>query len=453
MRRSGSMVGTGRVRRGAGAAALLLLAAAGCSDGAGPGDKPARSCLTESVPYPDKLGQTGDVQHVHDPEIARHGNAYYVYSTNDGIPIRRSRDLVSWEMVGRVFDAQLPPWAKSEVPGVEAPWAPDVAFFNGRYHLYYSLSTFGSQRSVIGLATSPTLDPADPAYRWEDRGKVLQSFPGVSRYNAIDPNVVLDADGAPWLSWGSYWGGIYLRRLDPATGLLSASDATEHHLAGRSGGSTAVEAPYIVRRGEYYYLFVSFDVCCRGAESTYNVRVGRSSAVTGPYVDRAGIPMTQGGGTVVLEGYGRFRGPGHNSVLEDGGRMYLAHHFYDAQASGVPRLQIRPLVWDADGWPLAGSPYTGPSAPAAAGVQGSWGMWTGAGSPTRVELQAGGRFERCNGEGSWQFDAPWLRTTWTPTGATGQTNAETSWVSSGGDWLVGRSADGQLVRGYRLPDR
>ncbi|HEY8484018.1 MAG TPA: arabinan endo-1,5-alpha-L-arabinosidase, partial [Longimicrobiales bacterium] len=267
-----------------------------------------------------------------------------------------------------VFEEMAPAWAAAEVPGVRSPWAPDIAYYNGKYYLYYSLSTFGSQRSVIALATNATLDPGSPEYRWVDHGKVLESWPGRSDFNAIDPNMAFDENGEPWLAWGSFWGGIKMRKLDPRTGLLSGEDTTTYSLAARPGQG-AVEAPFILRRGDYFYLFVSFDFCCRRASSTYHIRVGRSRKITGPYVDRAGVSMMEGGGTLVLAGSGRVRGPGHNAVLTEGDRHYLVHHYYDAEENGVSKLQIRPLLWDAEGWPVAGEPITGPVA-RAAGLSG-----------------------------------------------------------------------------------
>ena len=315
------------------------------------------------IPGPARA-QTGDVG-VHDPSIIKQGDSYYIFSTGNGIPIKRSRDLVRWENVGRVFEA-MPGWVADAVPAARGSlWAPDISFFNGRYHLYYSASSFGSQRSAIGLATNATLDPAAPDYRWEDHGPVVRSLPGVSTFNAIDPNLVLDQAGVPWLSWGSFWGGLKMRRVDPATGMLSASDSTLHSLAARRGteatmgpdNDQSIEAPFIVRRGDYYYLFASFDMCCRGTRSTYNIRVGRSESVTGPYVDERGELMTRGGGDVVLATLGRIRGPGHNSVLVEGDRYHLVHHYYDADDGGRAKLQIRPIEWIED-WPTAGEQLT-----------------------------------------------------------------------------------------------
>jgi arabinan endo-1,5-alpha-L-arabinosidase len=310
-----------------------------------------------------------DPLRVHDPAIIKQGDTYYVFSTGNGISMRRSTDLVNWEPLPPVFadlPGMLPPWAADEVPGARSIWAPDIAYFNRAYHLYYSLSTFGSNRSVIGLATNETLDPTAPNYRWVDRGKVVESFSGVSTHNAIDPNVVFDERRQPWLNWGSFWGGVKMRKLDPNTGLTSREDTTLYSLAARTSieatqGNNrprSVEAPFIIRRGDYYYLFLSFDRCCAGVRSTYNIRVGRSEEVTGPYVDAIGVPMTRGGGTVVLAGYGRVRGPGHNSILTEGETHYLVHHYYDAEDGGRPRMHIRPLTWTEDGWPIAGEQLT-----------------------------------------------------------------------------------------------
>ncbi len=295
---------------------------------------------------------SGDVRHVHDPTVIRQGRTFYLFSTRAGLSVRCSEDLARWRLCGDVF-GHLPQWAVEEVPGLRGLWAPDISYFNGRYHLYYSASTFGSNRSAIGLATNRTLDPSSPDFAWQDHGKVIGSSP-TDDWNAIDPNVVLDEEGRPWLSFGSFWGGIKLRRLDPQTGKPSAEDETLYALASRPRTKElpgAVEAPAIYRKGGYYYLFVSFDFCCRGVKSTYHLRVGRARRVTGPYLDRDGKPLTEGGGTLVLEGAGRWLGPGHCAVLqaEDGER--LVYHAYDAEWRGTPTLRVSRLYWDAEGWP------------------------------------------------------------------------------------------------------
>ncbi|HUG90661.1 MAG TPA: arabinan endo-1,5-alpha-L-arabinosidase [Planctomycetaceae bacterium] len=305
------------------------------------------------------LAQTGDVRGVHDPCIIRQDSTYYVFSTGRGrgesIQIRRSTDLRRWERIGVVFD-DLPVWTREKVPRVRNLWAPDVAFLGGRYHLYYSVSSFGSNQSCIGLATNATLDPAAENYEWVDQGPVICTSPEArDNFNAIDPQIVLDEHGEPWMSLGSFWSGLQLVRLAPETGKRHATDTAIRPLATRPPPG-AIEAPHIHRRDGWHYLFVSFDHCCRGVRSDYRIMVGRSKSLEGPYVDREGTPLLEGGGTLVLESDGHVRGPGHNAVLSDAGRDWLVHHFYDAGARGVPTLQIRPLTWDADGWPRAGEP-------------------------------------------------------------------------------------------------
>ena len=294
----------------------------------------------------------GDIRQVHDPTVIKEGDTFYLFSTRAGIAIRCSQDLVRWRLCGDVF-AHLPAWAVKDVPGLRGIWAPDISYFNGKYHLYYSVSTFGSNRSSIGLVTNVTLDPASEKYRWEDQGKIVSSN-NTDDWNAIDPNIVLDEVGEPWLSFGSFWSGIKLQKIDLATGRLSQKDTKLYSLASRPRSPQlpgAIEAPVIIRRSGYYYLFVSFDFCCRGVESTYNLRVGRSKAVTGPYVDREGKPMMEDGGTLVVKGGTRWRGPGHCAILQDKGSEQLVYHAYDAKARGVSTLRIAPLTWDVDGWP------------------------------------------------------------------------------------------------------
>lgn len=298
------------------------------------------------------LEPEGFIQQIHDPVIAREDDTYHVFSTGRRIPIICSKDKVTWEHCGRVFDRN-PAWIRDVNPDLSDIWAPDISFFNNRWHLYYAVSNFGSQNSAIGLATNVTLDSESPDYEWVDRGIVLRSQPG-DPWNAIDANLVLDENGEPWLAWGSFWSGIWMGQIDAATGMLAATEENYHHLADRSTGpdnTPAIEAPFIVQRNGQWYLFVSFDRCCQGSNSTYNVRVGRSDTLTGPYVDRDGIPLTEGGGTLILSEYGQWKGPGHNGMLVEDDVYWILYHAYDSNQIGIPKLRIESLAWDAAGWP------------------------------------------------------------------------------------------------------
>jgi arabinan endo-1,5-alpha-L-arabinosidase len=292
--------------------------------------------------------------HVHDPMMIKQGHTYYVFFTGGGLQVITSTTMATWHDAGTVFDT-IPSWVSDAVGPLTDLWAPDVSYFGGLYHLYYAGSLFGTNTSVIGLATNTTLDPASPRYHWMDRGLVLASTPS-DDYNTIDPNVSFDAAGYPWLAFGSFWTGIKLRRLDARTGKPSTADTQLYDLAYRPTGPDAIEAPFIVRRSHYYYLFVSFDFCCRGAESTYRIMVGRAEHITGPYVDRQGGSMLEGAATQILAGSDRYRGPGGQSIYVDGATYWLVYHYYDAEDGGASKLEIRRLGWTTDGWPYVAGP-------------------------------------------------------------------------------------------------
>jgi len=317
---------------------------------------------------PQALPLTGDYYGTHDPSIIKAGNTWYVFATGRSqqggqLPIRCSTDLHAWKLCGQVFDA-IPDWIRKTSPETRDLWAPDISFVHGEYRVYYVYSIFGRNLSGIALATNRTLDSSSHEYRWVDHGLVLKTGEG-DDFNAIDPDFVLDAKGHAWLVFGSFWSGIRMRRLDDKTGLLSASDTTLYWLAtrrrpndepavpsGRPAAWQAVEAPFIVLHNRYYYLFVSWDHCCRGAQSNYRTMVGRSRTVAGPYLDKDGVPMTQGGGSELLTGNTRWVGPGGESVLmQHTGEDLIVFHAYDAQ-NGHPALQISTLTWQDD-WPHA----------------------------------------------------------------------------------------------------
>lgn len=291
----------------------------------------------------------------HDPgTIVKCKDRYYLFYTGQGIPSKSSADKIFWTEGPPVF-ATAPAWTTNAVPGFSGTfWAPDIILLNNRYCLYYAVSTFGSQVSAIGLATNPTLDPADPSYHWTDQGIVIQSGNG-SPYNTIDPSLCKDSAGNPWMSFGSYWSGIYTVQLDPVSGLAPSANPVTYHVAYNS----AIEASCLFRHGGYYYLFVDWGSCCSGVNSTYNVRLGRATSPAGPFLDRNGVDMVNNGGSLFLQGTGKFTGPGHIGILSENGSQWFSYHYYDAgayapwyNAYGVADFDLEPLLWTPDDWPM-----------------------------------------------------------------------------------------------------
>ncbi|HZL10621.1 MAG TPA: arabinan endo-1,5-alpha-L-arabinosidase [Prolixibacteraceae bacterium] len=306
---------------------------------------------------------------VHDPVMIRQNNTYYVFCTGWGISVFSSPDMKNWKKEKPVFE-KAPQWAVDAIPTFKGHiWAPDISFFKGEYYLYYSVSAFGKNTSCIGLATNKTLDSSDPEFKWIDQGKVIQSFPGITNWNAIDPNLILNKDGSPYLTFGSFWDGIKLVKLSPDAKSVAEDINRIPTIASRKSdpnaanppsvdnnpvdaGGNAIEAPFVFRKENYYYLFASIDYCCKGVNSTYKMIVGRSGKLTGPYLDRLGKPMASGGGSLLLEGDENWYGVGHNAVVSFDGIDFLVFHGYDAHDEGKPKLNIRKLDWDKDGWPV-----------------------------------------------------------------------------------------------------
>jgi arabinan endo-1,5-alpha-L-arabinosidase len=310
----------------------------------------------EGRPRLDILQLSGDLR-AHDPSLIRNERTgeWFVFSTGDplvaggNIQIRRSTDLHNWAYAGTVFDV-IPAWILQALPGVTSLWAPEIRLHDGTYYLYYAASTFGSNRSVIALATSKTLEPDS----WVDQGLVTQSQ-STDDFNAIDPAVVEDINGIPYLAFGSFWSGIRMFQLQWPSGMPAPGQGQPLRLADRFVPPNALESAELMYRNGWYYLFVSFDFCCQGTNSTYKIAVGRSRTPTGPYFDKLGTPLEHGGGTVILSQQGTEFGPGGESIFGD----LMAYHFYDGTANGDFRLSIRRIGWSDDGWPVVADPVTG----------------------------------------------------------------------------------------------
>jgi arabinan endo-1,5-alpha-L-arabinosidase len=284
---------------------------------------------------------------IHDPStIVKCDDTFWVFGTGRGIFSKYSTNLVDWRVGPPVF-TNLPEWTTNTIAGNRGKfWAPDVIHLGDRYLLYYSISTWGSHNSAIGLAANRDLNPASPNYHWEDLGLVIRSTDS-NDFNTIDPSVMRAADGRLWLAFGSFNSGIKVVELDPKTGLRADTNEAVHPLAWKN----AIEAACLYQHANYYYLFVNWGLCCRGVNSTYNIRVGRSANVTGPYVDAEGVDLLQGGGTLVTETSGYHFGPGHAGILSEGGTNWFSCHYYSGHEMGRSLLDLRQLNWNTNGWP------------------------------------------------------------------------------------------------------
>ncbi|MCI5083031.1 MAG: arabinan endo-1,5-alpha-L-arabinosidase [Saprospiraceae bacterium] len=296
---------------------------------------------------------------VHDPVVIKQNDTYHLFCTGRGIAHFTSTDMENWTEAEAVFP-EKPSWTDDVVPNFRNHiWAPDIIFHNGTYYLYYSVSAFAKNTSAIGVVTNKTLDANDENYKWTDHGIVIQSHPNRDLWNAIDPNIIFDEDGTPWMSFGSFWDGLKLVKMDPS--LLKIATPQEWHtiarrersfeLSDKNPGDAALEAPFIFKKDGWYYLFLSWDLCCRGANSTYKVVVGRSRTVEGPYFDRDQKNLFHGGGSLVIQGNDNWYGAGHCSIYHFGEEDYLFFHAYDASDNGRSKLKIRPVYWTSEGWP------------------------------------------------------------------------------------------------------
>ncbi|KIJ49748.1 glycoside hydrolase family 43 protein [Sphaerobolus stellatus SS14] len=299
--------------------------------------------VTRAQVNPGKV--TGDVT-VADPSLCKDNSGkYFLFSTAPGIEIRTSTDRTAWTLAGTVWSSGQATWTNQYTGTSNGNlWAPDCQYINGQFYLYYAASSFGSQNSAIFFAKSSTeLRPRSGS--WTNEGLVTSSSSS-NNYNAIDPNLIVDTSGAWHLTLGSFWTGIKQFPLSSSTGKPSSSSIVS--LAQRTANNGAIEAGYIFHTNGFYYLFTSWDNCCQGTSSTYNIRVVRSTSVTGPFADQSGVAATAGGGTLVLGSHGSIIGPGGQSVFLDSDAPILVYHYYTSTSSllGINRLNF------TSGWPV-----------------------------------------------------------------------------------------------------
>ena len=289
----------------------------------------------------------GDIR-VHDPVMIKEGNTYYVFQTGRGIPYKISKDKINWQRGGSVFSKQnLPSWHKADIPEQDGSlWAPDISYHNGKYFLYYSVSAWMNFNSSIGLATNTTLDSTNAAYKWVDEGEVVSFKNGGQGVNVIDPQLLVDKNNKAWLFYGSYQKGLRLAEVNPNTGKL-LSDPPQLTTITTSLG----EGVFVIKGHDYYYIFASRGICCKGMQSNYQIVTGRSKNIKGPYLTKEGKSWVDNNYTLFLAGDSTEPGRGHNGFFTEGDTTFIVYHAYTRAANGASLLNIKPLFIDQDGWP------------------------------------------------------------------------------------------------------
>ena len=286
---------------------------------------------------------------VHDPVMIKAGGTYYVFGTGRGISVKSSKDKKNWENINAVFpdSVSLPTWHRNDIPKQRGDlWAPDIHYRNGLFHLYYSVSGWMDFKSSIGYATNKTLDQHSPDYKWIDRGRVIDFRNGGEGVNCIDPNVFVDKDGSVWLFYGSYQAGLRLVELDRKTGKLKNETPEVTVITNALG-----EGVFVIKAGNYYYIFASRGRCCAGIESTYQVVMGRSKNLKGPYLNKQDESWVDSKYSLFMEGNYEEPGRGHNGFFTEGGKTYIVYHAYTRSANGMPLLNIKPVYLDKEDWP------------------------------------------------------------------------------------------------------
>jgi len=412
--------------------------------------------------FPGDGAHAEGAQGVHDPTVFQVGDTFYAFCTsgNGFSVLRTSRDLLRWKVWGPVLP-ETPEWLRKRIPQHRSLWAPDCIRVGRALRMYYCASErFGGNGSVIGFAENPDPNPEKPLQGWVDRGMVLESVQGVDTFNAIDPEVLVLPNGRQFLFFGSYFAGLYVQELDPKTGKLKHPDHSDRTLVARNtmDRGNALEAAAVIQRDGWTYLFVSYGLAAQGVRSTYRIVVGRSKSPTGPFVDSNGVPMVDGGHTVVLRGSPPMFAPGHCDLLRaSDGRWLMPYHFYDGREHwhgdvwGLPTLQIRELLWSEDGWPLPGLPveWVGRPKGGAPGVEGVWLHQADFGRVLRVRLEPGGVLREGDRTGRWTRSGDRLTLEWPK--PEGGYWTDTVRLAYDGWYYVGRNDAGMVIRGFREP--
>ena len=346
-------------------------------------------CVTTQVPI-DSINTRDNLHlniNVQDPSIIMHDGRYYLFHTGRGISNWVSRDKVNWVRLNPVFNS-APVWTEKIDPNSDNYIsAPDISYHNGKYFLYYSVSSSDFHNSAIGLATNQSINPSDPDFKWEDQGMVIGSNSGKNRWYATDPALIFDENDTPWLAFASHQTGIKIVRLKNDLKTVEIlSDTSEVYTIAKRGrvqnveeenttGTSRIEmdndgsnrnsvirqeqrlksctlsAPFIFKRDKYFYLFVTSEYCRQVEDFSHEIIVGRSKSITGPYVGTDGELMDNGGGSTLTRGNEEYSGVAHNSIYQFDEKNYLVGHAYNRGSEGGTKLIILEMIWNDNNWP------------------------------------------------------------------------------------------------------
>lgn len=294
----------------------------------------------------------------HDPDIIRYEDGYALMTTDNHLLMQTSEDALNWKK-GEPAMPQFEKWLYNYAPNMIDIWAPDIHYIGGEYRVYYCGSEMGIRSSGMGFMSSKEIDPTKPGYGWTDQGEVIHTVKS-DAYNAIDAAVYQDLQGKVWMAFGSWGTGIHIIELDEKTG-KPVKSAEQINIANRGGAG--VEGASIIEHNGKYFLFTAWDNCCKTGKNldgnSYKTVVNRANTITGPYLDRTGKEALKGGGTILLQRYGRYYGPAGGEAFEDVNRLRFVNHYYDKNDTGRAKIQVRDIVFTEDNWPELGQPFMG----------------------------------------------------------------------------------------------
>lgn len=337
------------------------------------------ACITIQVPMEPNAEDRDNLHiniNVHSPSMIEENGRFYMFHSGRGIANWVSRDRINWIRLNPIFES-VPEWTKDALPGFKNDIrSPNISVHNSTYYLYYTVSSYSSTTSAIGLVTNETLAYGDPEYEWIDHGIVIQAGPRNKIRDVSSTTLTFDENRNPWLVISSNKTEIYLVGLEDDLKTVKVTpEKNKWPIIASQGSATlkydcednhpisteileqpvengAIESPLLLRKKNYYYLLITSGRNCNDNITLQKIVVGRSQDITGPYLDKEGENMVHGGGSLVIEGDENYAGIGHQSAYTFNGTDYLVAHGYDLNDEFRAKLIILEMTWDENDWPV-----------------------------------------------------------------------------------------------------